>query len=90
VKNIFWIRKLFFITASLIVAITLFYHTTAHSKPRKARFYDFSDQLIDGKIKKPSTLWMDSSSRAKFGKLLLLKKSFRNALIMSAKDPILK
>ena len=89
-KNIFWIRKVFFITASLIVAIILFHHLTAHAKPQKARFYDFSDQLIDGKIKKPSTLWIDSRSRAKFGKLLLLKKSFRNALIMTAKDPILK
>ena len=89
-KNIFWIRKVFFITASLIVTIILFHHLAAHAKPQKARFYDFSDQLIDGKIKKPSTLWIDSRSRAKFGKLLLLKKSFRNALIMTAKDPILK
>ena len=59
-------------------------------KKTKARFYDFSDQLIDGQIKKPSTLWIGSRTRAKFGKLLLLKKSFRNALIMTAKDRILK
>jgi len=68
----------------------MFYHVTAEAKSKKARFYDFSDQLIDGQIKKPSTLFIDSRTRAKFGKLLLLKKSFRNALIMSAKDPILK
>jgi hypothetical protein len=61
-----------------------------YPKNKNARFYDFSDQLIDGVIKKPTTLWIDSRARAKFGKLLLLKKSFRNALIMSAKDPILK
>ena len=65
-------------------------HATGHAKSKKARFYDFSDQLIDGQIKKPSTLYIDSRTRAKFGKLLLLKKSFRGALIMSAKDPILK
>ena len=68
----------------------MFYHVTAKAKSKKARFYDFNDQLIDGQIKKPSTLYIDSRARAKFGKLLLLKKSFRNALIMSAKDPILK
>tara|TARA_R110002020_G_scaffold467499_1_gene691070 strand:+ start:384 stop:656 length:273 start_codon:yes stop_codon:yes gene_type:complete len=90
VKNIPWIRKLFFITASIVVFIIMFYHVTAEANTKKARFYDFSDQLIDGQIKKPSTLFIDSRTRAKFGKLLLLKKSFRNVLIMSAKDPILK
>jgi len=90
VKNIPWIRKLFFITASIIISIILFYHVNSHAKSKKARFYDFSDQLIDGQIKKPSTLYIDSRTRAKFGKLLLLKRSFREALIMSAKDPILK
>jgi hypothetical protein len=68
----------------------MFYHVNAPAKNKKARFYDFSDQLIDGHIKKPSTLWMESRSRAKFAKLLRLKKSFRNALIMSGKEPILK
>jgi len=65
-------------------------HATGHAKSKKARFYDFSDQLIDGHVKKPTTIWIDSRTRAKFGKLLLLKKSFRNVLIMSGKDPILK
>ena len=64
--------------------------TFAKKKNTMARFYDFSDQLIDGEIKKPATLWIDSRTRAKFGKLLILKKSFREVLIMSAKDPILK
>jgi len=90
VKNILWTQKVFFITASLIVAIILFHHVNARAKPRKARFYDFSDQLIDGTIKKPSTMWMNSRARAKFGKLLFLKKSFRGALVLSSKDPILK
>jgi hypothetical protein len=73
-----------------IITIVMFYHTSAYSKTKKTRFYDFSDQLINGQIKKPSTLYMDSRARAKFGKLLLLKKSFRSTLILTAKDPILK
>jgi hypothetical protein len=90
VKNIPWLRRIFYVTASLIVAIILFHHVHSYANTKKARFYDFSDQLIDGQIKKPSTLFIDSRTRAKFGKLLLLKKSFREALIMTAKDPILK
>jgi len=105
-KNTLWVRKLFLVVASLIITIILFYHVEAqakrslhkqnqekrslHKQTHNSRFYDFSDLLIDGEIKKPSTLWIDSRARAKFGKLLLLKKSFRDALIMSAKDPLLK
>tara|TARA_R110002110_G_scaffold409237_1_gene631393 strand:- start:289 stop:558 length:270 start_codon:yes stop_codon:yes gene_type:complete len=88
-KNFLWSRKLIFITAVFIIAMS-FCAADVCPKNKKARFYDFSDQLIDGQIKKPSTLYMDSRTRAKFGKLLLLKKSFRNILIVSAKDPILK
>lgn len=59
-------------------------------KDNKARFYDFSDQLIDGDVKKPSTIWMESRTRAKFEKLLKLKKSFKPALFETSKEPILK
>ncbi len=64
--------------------------TPAFGKPAKARFYDFSDQLIDGEVKKPSTMYIDTRTRAKFEKLLRLKKSFRQAMIDSSKEPILK
>lgn len=56
----------------------------------KARFYDFSDQLIDGDIKKPTALYMESRTRARFEKLLKLKKSFRPAMIETSKERILK
>lgn len=56
----------------------------------KAKFYDFSDQLIDGEIKKPSTIYMESRVRAKFAKLLKLKKSFIPELLISSKESILK
>jgi len=90
VKHIPWLRRLFYVVASLIVAIILLHHVVTQANTKNARFYDFSDQLIDGRIKKPATLWMNSRARAKFGKLLRLKKSFREALIVSAKDPLLK
>ena len=89
-KNFLWFQKLIFTLTSLIVTIIIFHHANVHAKNKKTRFYDFSDQLIDGHIKKPATLWMESRSRAKFAKLLQLKKSFRQTLIRTNQDPILK
>ena len=59
-------------------------------KEEKARFYDFSDQLIDGDIKKPQNIYIDARTKAKFEKLLNLKKSFRPAMLETAKERILK
>lgn len=56
----------------------------------KSKFYDFSDQLIDGDIKKPTQIYIESRKRAKFDKLLKLKKSFRPAMIETAKERQLK
>lgn len=60
------------------------------AKPQNSRFYDFSDQLIDGAVKKPTAIYMEARARAKFEKLLRLKKSFKQAMINSSKEPILK
>ena len=56
---------------------------------KQSKFYDFSDQLIDGKLRKPSTLYMEARTRAKFSRLLELKKSFRQELMSSGMDPAL-
>ena len=71
-------------------AFMAFVPTNISAKTRKAKFYDFSDQLINGEIKKPATIYMESRARAKFAKLLRLKKSFRRALHNSYHDPLLK
>tara|TARA_Y100000593_G_scaffold55424_1_gene103772 strand:+ start:635 stop:910 length:276 start_codon:yes stop_codon:yes gene_type:complete len=91
VKDIFFYRKVLFAATSVIIAIILFFHVnTTEAKSKKARFYDFSDQLINGEIKKPATIYMEARARAKFAKLLRLKKSFRQTLIKTNQDPILK
>ena len=51
---------------------------------------DFSDQLINGDIKKPATIYIDTRARAKFGKLLRLKRSFVEILLLSGKEPDMK
>lgn len=52
----------------------------------KSKFYDFSDQLIDGDIKKPTTLFTDARQKVKFDRLLRLKKSFLEPLLETAKE----
>ncbi len=74
----------------LALAIAAFAVAGSASAEEKSKFYDFSDQLIDGEIKKPTTLVLDVRQRAKFDKLLKLKKSFRPALLDTAKERLLK
>ena len=52
----------------------------AEAKTPKAKFYDFSEQLIDGDIKKPTALYTDARQQVKFERLLKLKKSFNYLL----------
>ena len=59
-------------------------------KTPKSKFYDFSDQLIDGQIQKPTTLYTDSREKVKFERLLQLKKSFLPKLYDTAKEKVFK
>jgi hypothetical protein len=56
----------------------------------KSKFYDFSDQLIDGDIKKPTTLFTDARQKVKFDRLLRLKKSFIEPMLETAKESTFK
>tara|TARA_R110002012_G_scaffold235474_1_gene409299 strand:- start:318 stop:566 length:249 start_codon:yes stop_codon:yes gene_type:complete len=56
----------------------------------KSKFYDFSDQLIDGKISKPTTLYTDARTKVKFDRLLRLKKSFLPQLFETTKEKVFK
>ena len=58
--------------------------------PDRSKFYDFSEQLIDGEIKKPVTLYTDAREKVKFERLLKLKKSFLPNLFDTAKERIFK
>lgn len=56
----------------------------------KSKFYDFSDQIIDGEIKKPTALYTDSRQKVKFDRLLKLKKSFLPAILDTSKERVFK
>tara|TARA_A100001391_G_scaffold188072_1_gene158426 strand:- start:155 stop:424 length:270 start_codon:yes stop_codon:yes gene_type:complete len=60
------------------------------SKQPKSKFYDFNDQIIDGEIKKPTTLYTDARDRVKFDRLMKLKKSFLPKLFATAKEKVFK
>ena len=62
----------------------------APPKAVKSKFYDFSDQLIDGEIKKPTALYTDARQQVKFDRLLSLKKSFLSALLQTSKERVFK
>ena len=57
----------------------------------RSRFYDFSDQLIDGEIKQPTALYMDSRQQVKFKRLLRLRRSFTGDVLQkTARDRVFK
>lgn len=58
--------------------------------PAKSKFYDFSDHIINGELKKPITLYTDARERVKFDRLLRLKKSFIDKLFDTAKEKVFK
>ena len=61
---------------TLIVVLGFGISSVQAKPPVKSKFYDFSEQLIDGEIKKPTALYTDSRRKVKFDRLLRLKKSF--------------
>ena len=83
-----------YLLLSVVLALILFVlaHRVDAAPPKspRAKFYDFSEQVIDGQIKKPTALYTDSRQKVKFDRLLKLKKSLLPAILETAKNPIFK
>ena len=76
---------------SIGVFLFIFLNVSAGvAKTPKSKFYDFNEQIIDGEIKKPTTLYMDSREKVKFDRLLSLKKSFIRRLLLTSKERVFK
>jgi hypothetical protein len=80
-----------FVVLLVLVAFTI----PAMAKPPKSvnvksKFYDFSDQLIDGEIRKPTALYTDVRQKVKFERLLKLKKSFMRSMFQTSKERVFK
>jgi len=76
---------------SITVFLFIFLNSTATvAKQPKSKFYDFNEQIIDGELKKPTTLYMDIREKARFERLMKLKKSFIPKLLTTAKERVFK
>ena len=56
----------------------------------KSKFYDFRDQIIDGEIKRPTTLYTNAREKVRFEQLLKLKKSFMDELLDTGKERVFR
>lgn len=90
------ISERFLVRVILLLMLFLFGILSAENikaagKPSvKAKFYDFSEQLIDGEVKKPQALYTDVRQAAEFKRLLRLKKSFIKDLFKDSRMLIFK
>ena len=73
------------------ISLTFVFSATALAQDGvKSKFYDFSDQVIDGEIKKPTALYTNARQKVKFDRLLSLKKSFLKEIEESSKEKVFK
>jgi len=56
----------------------------------KEKFYNFDDMLIDGEFKTPEGMYENARNKAKFDRLLKLKKSFLPQLQDTAQEQALE
>ncbi len=83
--------KRWFVSAMVLMSVGLVSTSAmAQDDEPKTKFYDFDDMLIDGEIKKPEGFVYGALEKAKFDRLLSLKKSFLPRIEESAKDDVLK
>ena len=62
----------------------------AQDSDTKTKFYNFDDMLIDGALKTPDVLKTEARDKAKFKRLLSLKKSFLPKIRESAEERALR
>ena len=83
-------NKWIIVVVAIILASLLRMAVADGAPPKRAKFYDFSEQVIDGQIKRPTALYTDSRQKVKFNRLLKLKKSFIRDMLDSAKENVFK
>jgi hypothetical protein len=76
---------------AILVAVVLAFPTpAASSEKHKTKFYNFDEILINGKVKRPQTLWVDTRQKAKFDRLLKLHKDMLPRLMDTRRDRVFK
>ena len=80
-------KKIFIV---IIFTLAIFAAKESLAGTPKSKFYDFNNQLIDGKINMPTMLYADARQKVKFDRLIKLKKSFLPKLYETAKEKIFR
>ena len=79
---------------TVFILLLLFVVPVSYAKPpnknTKSKFYNFNEQVIDGEIRKPTTLYTSARERAKFERLIKMKKSFLPMLFRTSKNKVFK
>ncbi len=75
---------------AVLLVISVSVRAGSPKRNTKSKFYDFSEQLIDGQIRKPTNLYVDARQQVRFDRLLKLKKSFLPKLFKTAKEKVFK
>ena len=71
--------------------VTLISYAKADTPKVKSKFYDFSEQLIDGEVRKPQALYLDVRQKVQFQRLLKLKRNLLgNNIQKTARERVFK
>ena len=79
----------------IVVLAVMFFSANAFAQDEgggdtKTKFYNFDDMLVDGKLKTPDLMKEQVQGRAKFERLLNLKKSFIPKIQQSTEEDALQ
>lgn len=82
-------KKLMLSLCVTVMGIGSFASVASAAEP-KSKFYDFSDQLIDGEVRKPTSLYTNTRQEAKFSRMLELKKELLPNVQASRRQRVFK
>ena len=72
----YYVRIFLVALTTLALMVPLMGYSAPPKKNTRSKFYDFNEQIINGEIRKPTTIYTDARKRVRFSRLLKLKKSF--------------
>jgi hypothetical protein len=85
------LKRILIATTIGLLVYCLLLPAWADAKPSpRSKFYNFDEQMIDGQVRKPTYLYINTRDKARFERLLNLKKSFMRKLFDTSKNPVFK
>ena len=69
-----------------VASLDLSWGQSAQAQTVRQRFYNFQDQVFDGEVRRPTTLYTDARKQVEFEQLLTLKRSFMAELLQTSKE----